>query len=116
MPQSYSRVRGELKDLLPMGSRIVVRPHVMPKYKGSIILPGNVTSMQPTTGTVVALGFALQHEEYPIHEGDQIVYGKYGGVDLELDNGSHLLVIHEDDVLAIISGEGLQFDESSSGA
>lgn len=103
MPQSYGRVEGSMKAMLPLGRRILVRPHSTPDYKGNIIIPDNCKSTVPTTGTVLALGFDFEKED-PLREGDQICYSVYGGVELKFDDGSKVLIIHEDDVLSIIRG------------
>lgn len=106
MPQSNGRVEGSLKEILPMGRRILVMPHETQEYKGKIIIPDNCKQMAPTSGVVRALGFDLKVEEaYPLSEGDTIVYSKYAGVEFGFDDGHRLLIIHEDDVLGIMHGE-----------
>ena len=103
MPQSYGRLEGELKVMLPMGRRVLVRPHETPEYKGTIILPDSAKTVVPTTGIVLALGFGFE-EGYPLHEGDQVVFSKYGGVELKSDDGRRVVILHEDDILAIVTG------------
>ena len=105
MPASIGRVEGSLKEMLPLGRRILVQPHETPDYKGTIILPESVKTTIPTTGIILAIGFDLQDDEHNrLQEGDQIVFGRYGGVELKFDDGHRRLIIHEDDVLAIIKG------------
>ena len=101
MPQSFGRVGGELKEMLPCGRRLLVIPHETPDYKGSILLPSSVKTVIPTTGTIKALGFDLE-EGLPFKVGDQIVFSQYGGIELKFDDGHRVLIVHEDDVLAII--------------
>ena len=95
-----NRVEGSFKKLLPLGMRLVVKPSETPEYKGTIILPDSIKTVIPTTGTVMALGFDFP-EDYPLHEGDQVVFSKFGGVELKWDDGHRLVILHIDDVLAI---------------
>lgn len=106
MPASHGYVEGDIKELLPCGRRLVVIPHETPNYKGSIILPDSVKSVIPTTGTIKALGFDLEAGN-PFKEGDRIVFSKYGGVELTFTDHHRLLVVHEDDVLAIIGDDSV---------
>lgn len=82
-----------------------MRPHRTPDYKGAIIIPDSCKETMPTTGSVAALGFELIDDEHNrLREGDQICYSRYGGVELKFDDGNKLLIIHEDDILAILKG------------
>jgi len=113
MPQSYGQISGELKEMLPLGSRVLIRPHKQDtRYVGNLIIPQSASKV-PTTGTVVALGFALQddirREEgngfgCPLREGDQVAYTQYGGIQFRMDDGKDLLVVHIDDIVAILKG------------
>lgn len=114
MPASIGRVSGELKELLPCGRRLVVIPHETPGYKGTIILPDSVKTVIPTTGTIKAVGFDLEIGA-PFREGDQIVFSQYGGVELKFDDGHRLVVVHEDDVLAIIGKSDILMGAESMG-
>lgn len=111
MPQSYARMEGEFKPLMPAGKRILVRPHETPEYKGSIILPDSVKSVVPTAGVVLTLGWDFP-ENYPyIQEGDQILYSKYAGVEFKFDDGKRIMLIHEDDVLGVMVRENVLMSE-----
>ncbi len=111
MPASFGRIQGDFKEMLPLGRRVLVRPHKTPTYRGGIIIPESCKETMPTTGVVAALGFGLQlDEDNRLQEGDHIVYSRYGGVELKLDDGSVLLIIHDDDILAIIKGGSITIE------
>jgi co-chaperonin GroES (HSP10) len=101
MAQSHGRVEGSYKPILPSGRRVLVRPHETPDYKGSIILPDSVKTIVPTTGVIMALGFDLE-DGAPYRENDAIIFSKYGGVELSFDDGTRVLIVHEDDILGIL--------------
>ena len=103
LASSVSRVEGNLKELLPLGRRVLIKPHETPDYKGTIILPPSVKSVVPTTGRVEAVGFDFP-EDHPLREGDQVVFSRFGGVELKFDDQSRMIICHEDDILAIIKG------------
>jgi chaperonin GroES len=106
MPQSMGRLQGRLKEMLPTGRRLLIRPHETPTYKGSIILPDNCKQMAPCSGVIAALGFDLQDDpDCRLKEGDAIVYSKYAGVEFTFDDQHRVMIIHEDDVLALLYGE-----------
>ena len=100
MPQSHGRVDGSYKPILPAGRRVLVKPHETPEYKNTIILPDSVKSVIPTTGIILALGFDME-EAAPYKEGDKIIFSKYGGVEIAFDDGTRVLIVHEDDILGI---------------
>ena len=114
MSQSTTNADVELKELLPWGRKLVIRPTIVPKYRGDLIIPESVRSTVPTTGTVLALGFELQQEQdYPLHVGDKIIFSKYGGVEIKFTDGKVLIVLHEDDILAIM-GADMAMEEKDS--
>lgn len=109
MPQSTGRIEGTLKNLLPTGRRILIRPHETPDYKGSILIPESAKTVAPTTGIIACLGFELQDDETNrLREGDTVVYSRYAGVELKFDDGHRVMIIHEDDVLGVLHGADLK--------
>jgi chaperonin GroES len=90
----------------PIFDRILVRRVEKDKVsEGGIVLPSDITKEQPTIGTVVAVGGGkvLDSGVAKIPEvqvGDEILFGKYSGMDVKVD-GETLLVIHECDIIGI---------------
>ncbi len=75
------------------------------KTKGGIIIP-EAAKEKPLEGKVVAVGRGKIAEDGSIREldvkkGDRILFGKYAGTEVKID-GDELVILREDDVLAII--------------
>ena len=52
-------------------------------------------------GKVVATGNGTKDEEMFLKEGDEVLYGKYSGTELEYE-GTKYLMMRQSDVLAVI--------------
>ena len=70
------------------------------KTIGGIIIPDSAKE-KPLRGEVLAVGNGTKDEEMVLKAGDQVLYGKYAGTELELD-GEKYLIMRQNDVLAII--------------
>ena len=70
------------------------------KTIGGIIIP-DTAKEKPLQGKVVAVGNGTQDEEMVIAVGDQVLYGKYSGTELEYE-GEKYLIMRQSDVLAIL--------------
>ncbi len=84
----------------PLGDRLIVKPIERETMKGGIIIP-DTAKEKPLQGEVVAVGNGTKDEEMVIKVGDNVLYGKYAGTELELD-GVKYLIMRQSDVLAII--------------
>ncbi len=91
----------------PLGDRIVIRPlDAETKSKGGIVIPDSAKE-KPQQGEVVAVGKgkvldsgAVQALEVKV--GDKVLYGKYSGNEITTKEGEELLIMREEDILAII--------------
>ncbi|MDD2752929.1 MAG: co-chaperone GroES [Candidatus Omnitrophica bacterium] len=94
-------------QITPLGDRILVKPlEAEEKTKGGIILP-DTAKEKPQEGRVVAVGKGKVLEDgkvqpLQVKPGDKILYGKYSGTEIKLEDDEHL-IIKEEDVLAIIT-------------
>ena len=70
------------------------------KTLGGIIIPDSAKE-KPLRGEVLAAGNGTKDEEMVLKAGDQVLYGKYAGTELELD-GEKFLIMRQSDVLAIL--------------
>jgi chaperonin GroES len=52
-------------------------------------------------GQVIAVGNGTKDEAMILKKGDQVLYGKYSGTELEID-GEKYLIMRQSDVLAVI--------------
>lgn len=96
---------GKLK-LRPLGDRIVVEPLAAEeKTKGGIILP-DTAKEKPQEGKIVAVGKGKTDESgksvpMEVKVGDKILYGKYAGTEITIDNVEYM-ILREEDVLAVV--------------
>ena len=92
--------------LRPLDDRVVVTPmESEERTAGGIVLPDSAKE-KPQRGTVVAVGPGKlldsgKRGELSVTVGDQVIYGKYGGTDIEV-NGEEVKVLRESDILAKI--------------
>jgi len=90
----------------PLYDRVVVKKtEVEQKTAGGIILP-DTAKEESQIGEVVAVGEGrlLENGEVrplKVKEGDNVLYSKYAGNEVELD-GEKYLIIREEDILAVI--------------
>jgi chaperonin GroES len=97
MAKSASKIR-------PLDDRVVVQPvEAEAVTAGGIVLPDSAKE-KPQRGKVVAVGAGKlldsgKRGELSVQVGDQVIYGKYGGTDIELD-GNEVKILRESDILA----------------
>jgi chaperonin GroES len=94
-------------DIKPLGDRVVVKPlEAESKTKGGILLP-DTAKEKPQEGKIVAVGKGKVLENGTVQTpevkiGDKILYGKYSGNEITTKEGEELLIMREEDILAII--------------
>jgi chaperonin GroES len=71
------------------------------KTIGGIIIP-DTAKEKPLKGEVVAVGNGTKDEEMVLKVGDNVLYGKYAGTELEVD-GNKYLIMRQSDVLAVLA-------------
>jgi len=94
-------------NMQPLGDRVIIKPlEAEEKTKGGIVLP-DTAKERPQEGKVLAVGKgkvlengAIQPLEVKV--GDRILYSKYAGNEITTKDGEELLIIKEEDILAII--------------
>ena len=88
----------------PLDDRIVVEPlSAEETTAGGIVLP-DAAQEKPQRGTAIAVGPGKlldsgSRGELSVSVGDEVIYGKYGGSDIEVD-GEEVKILRESDVLA----------------
>jgi chaperonin GroES len=91
-------------NLRPLDDRVVVRPlEAEEMTAGGIVLP-DAAKEKPQRGKVLATGPGKlldsgNRGELSIKVGDEVIFGKYGGSEVEVD-GEELKILRESDILA----------------
>ena len=95
-------------NIRPLHDRVVVRrTEEERKSPGGIVIPDSATE-KPVKREVLAVGNGKildsgQSKALDLKVGDQVLFGKYSGTEIKV-NGEDLLVMREEDVLAVIEG------------
>jgi chaperonin GroES len=93
----------------PLHDRVIVKRLEEEKTSaGGIIIPDSAAE-KPIQGKIVAVGKGKILESGEVRPldvkvGDKILFGKYGGTEVKVD-GEDLLVMREEDVMAVIEGK-----------
>ena len=94
--------------LRPLDDRVVVQPvEAEERTAGGIVLP-DAAREKPQRGKVVAVGPGKlldngQRGQLSVAVGDEVIYGKYGGTDIEVE-GDEVKILRETDSLAKVTG------------
>lgn len=93
-------------NIKPLSDRVVVKPApAEEKAVGGIIIP-DTAKEKPQKGKVVAVGPGKASDTgelivMTVKKGDMVLYGKYSGTEVTVDNEEYLIV-RESDILAVI--------------
>ena len=88
-------------NIKPLADRVLILPApAEEKTIGGIIIP-DTAKEKPLQGEVVAVGNGTKDEEMVLKAGDQVLYGKYSGTEIEHD-GVKYLIMRQSDVLAVL--------------
>lgn len=87
--------------LKPLADRVLISPAAAEeKTVGGIIIPDTVKE-KPLQGSVIAVGEGKSDEKMVLKEGDEVLYGKYAGTEVEFE-GEKYLIMRQSDVVAVI--------------
>jgi chaperonin GroES len=92
------------EKLEPLGDRVIVKPIEREETtKSGIVLPDTVKE-RPQEGEVLAAGPGRMTDdgkriEMDIKKGDKVIYAKYGGTEIKIDE-EELIILRESDILA----------------
>ncbi|MDY7041982.1 MAG: co-chaperone GroES [Chloroflexota bacterium] len=93
--------------LKPLGDRVVVEPAEQEEKTASGIILPETAKEKPQEGTVIAVGPGRrdedgEHIEMDVKEGDRVLYAKYAGTEVKLEGDRKVLILKENDILAIV--------------
>ena len=93
-------------DIHPLADRVLVEPmESQETKKGGIIIP-DTAKERPQEGKIIAVGLGRitdsgQKINLEVAVGDKILYGKYSGSEVSVDD-KEFLIMRESDILAVI--------------
>ena len=98
-----------MAKLKPLGDRLVVEPIEQEETTASGILLPETAKEKPQEGKVIAAGPGRLDDKgnrvaMEVKEGDRILYAKYAGTEIKVEDNKKVLIIKESDVLALVEG------------
>jgi chaperonin GroES len=99
-----------MAKIRPLHDRVIVRRiEEKEQIRGGIIIP-DTAKEKPQEGEVIAVGSGKKLESgdrqpLDVKEGDRVLFGKYSGTDIKVDD-QELLILKEDEILAILESTG----------
>ena len=88
-------------NIKPLADRVLVLPAPAEEKVGGIIIP-DTAKEKPQHGKIVATGEGTKDEAMILKEGDEVLYGKYSGTELEFE-GTKYLIMRQSDILAVVN-------------
>ena len=88
-------------NIRPLADRVLVEPTAAEEVTMSGIIIPDSAKEKPLNGKVLAVGNGTKDEPMQLKAGDNVLYGKYAGTEIELE-GTKYLMMRQSDVLAII--------------
>ncbi len=96
--KNYKQHTRTIMKIQPLADRVLIKPAPAEEKIGGIIIP-DTAKEKPLQGEVIATGNGTKDEEMVLKAGDQVLYGKYSGTELEFE-GEKYLMMRQNDVLA----------------
>ena len=85
----------------PLADRVVIEPkEVETRTAAGIYIP-DTAKEKPQQGTVLAVGSGKKDEPMEVKVGDVVLYGKYAGTEVTVED-KKLLIVRQSDILAIL--------------
>ena len=88
-------------NLKPLADRVIIKPTAAEEVTMSGIIIPDSAKEKPLRGKVLATGKGTKDEEMMLKEGDEVLFGKYAGSEIEFE-GEKYLIMRQSDVLAVI--------------
>ena len=85
----------------PLADRVLVQPEAAEETTSSGIIIPDTAKEKPMRGKIIAVGDGKKDEPLTVKAGDTVLYGKYAGTELTVDDTEYL-IMRESDIFAII--------------
>ena len=88
-------------NIKPLADRVLIEPAPAEEKTASGIIIPDTAKEKPQKGTVIAVGPGTKDEKVTVKVGDNVLYGKYAGTELNLEDTDYL-IMRESDIVAIV--------------
>ncbi len=87
--------------LVPLGDRVVLQQlKAEETTKSGIVLPGKAQE-KPQQAEVVAVGPGTDDVKMEVKSGNKVIYSKYAGTEVKLDD-EDFIIVKQEDILAVV--------------
>jgi chaperonin GroES len=88
-------------NVKPLGDRVLIEPQEAEvKTASGIIIPDSAQE-KPQRGKIVAAGPGTKDIQMEVEVGNIVLYGKYSGTEIKVDDNTYL-IMKQSDILAVI--------------
>ena len=88
-------------NIQPLADRVLIEPAEAEQRTASGIIIPDTAKEKPPRGKVLAVGKGTKDHEMTVKVGDNVLYGKYSGTEIDID-GTKYMIMKESDIYAII--------------
>ena len=85
----------------PLADRVLIEPATAEEKTTSGIIIPDTAKEKPQKGKIIAVGNGTKENKITVKVGDQVLYGKYSGTELNI-NGVDYLIMKESDIFGTI--------------
>ncbi len=98
-------------SIKPLGDRVLVKINEAEEKTGGGILLPTTAQTKPQGGEVVAVGegkaLGKTKVDISVKTGEQVVYSKYAGTEVEFSGTKHL-ILKDDDIIGLLDGDDIK--------
>jgi len=85
----------------PMSGKVLVQPQAAEQKTSSGIIIPDSAQEKPQRGKIVAVGNEKKDEKMEVKVGDVVLYGRYSGTEIKIDNQDYL-IMNQTDILLVV--------------
>lgn len=90
-----------MSKIQPLADRVLVEVAPAEEKTASGIIIPDTAKEKPQKGKIIAVGSGKKDEPLTVKVGDEVLYGKYAGTEINVD-GKEYLIMRESDIYAIV--------------
>ena len=88
-------------SIKPLADRVLVEPAAAETKTASGLFIPDTAKEKPQKGVIIAVGAGKKDEPITVKVGDNVLYGKYAGTEINVD-GKEYLIMRESDIFAVL--------------
>ena len=85
----------------PLADRVLVEPEAAEEKTASGIIIPDTAKEKPQKGKIIAVGEGTSDHKMNVKIGDRVLYGKYSGTELTIEDTDYL-IMKESDIFGIV--------------